>query len=320
MRIAFVGKGGSGKTTLTALLSLYLASQKLPVLAIDADINQHLAMSLGMSAEEAAAIPPMGLQMNKIKDYLRGSNPRISSLDNMVKTTPPGSGSRLVKFAEHNPLRGHFERMVTGVRVMAVGPFSEEDLGIKCFHSKTGAAEMYLNHLIDGPEGYVISDMTAGADTFASGMFTKFDVTYLVVEPTIQSLTVYEQYKKYARDFDVAICVIGNKVESYEDTEFLRERVGADLLTCFTSSVYVKSLAKGARKPLGHLEEENRASLQLLYENLGRYRRDWQKMQEQTVYFHIRNAEDWANAQAGEDLTRQVDPGFALGPVAAALG
>jgi CO dehydrogenase nickel-insertion accessory protein CooC1 len=36
MKLAFVGKGGSGKTTLAALLSRYLASQRLPVLAIDA--------------------------------------------------------------------------------------------------------------------------------------------------------------------------------------------------------------------------------------------------------------------------------------------
>jgi CO dehydrogenase maturation factor len=43
VRIAFVGKGGSGKTTLSALFTRYLADQGPPVIAIDADINQHLA-------------------------------------------------------------------------------------------------------------------------------------------------------------------------------------------------------------------------------------------------------------------------------------
>jgi CO dehydrogenase maturation factor len=310
MRVAFVGKGGSGKTTLTSLFSLFLASKNLPVLAIDADINQHLATSLGFEEKEASVIPPMGIEINRIKEYLRGNNKKISSLDNMVKTTPPGEGSRLIKFSDHNPIRDHFERDVNGVRIMAVGPFNEEDLGIKCFHSKTGAAEMYLNHLVDGPDDYILMDMTAGADTFASGMFTKFDVTYLVVESTIHSLSVYEQYKKYAKDFDVTIKVIGNKIESEEDLEFLRQRVGDDLLTYFVGSRFIKSLAKGIRKPLPELETENAQALQDMYESLGGFRRDWDKLYRQTVEFHIKNAKSWANAQAGEDLTTQIDPKF----------
>ena len=46
MKIAFAGKGGSGKTTLSSLFVQYLAARGLPVVAIDADINQHLAEAL----------------------------------------------------------------------------------------------------------------------------------------------------------------------------------------------------------------------------------------------------------------------------------
>ena len=48
MRIAFVGKGGSGKTTLSALFTRHLVALGRPVLAIDADINQHLGQALGL--------------------------------------------------------------------------------------------------------------------------------------------------------------------------------------------------------------------------------------------------------------------------------
>lgn len=46
MRIAFVGKGGSGKITLSAFFSQYIKDQA-PVLVIDADLNMHLPSLLG---------------------------------------------------------------------------------------------------------------------------------------------------------------------------------------------------------------------------------------------------------------------------------
>jgi CO dehydrogenase maturation factor len=70
VKIAFAGKGGSGKTTLSSLFTRYLAAQGLPVVALDADINQHLAEALG-----AAQPPAMGAHLTEIKEYLRGTNP-----------------------------------------------------------------------------------------------------------------------------------------------------------------------------------------------------------------------------------------------------
>lgn len=58
MRIAFVGKGGSGKTTLSALLSRHLARSGAPVLAVDGDINQHLAEALGHDGSGTWDAPP----------------------------------------------------------------------------------------------------------------------------------------------------------------------------------------------------------------------------------------------------------------------
>jgi CO dehydrogenase maturation factor len=100
MKIAFAGKGGSGKTTLASLFVRHLAAQGLPVVAVDADINQHLAEALGVTA----APPAMGAHLPQIKEYLRGTNPRISSAAAMVKTTPPGRGSRLLRHGGPDPV------------------------------------------------------------------------------------------------------------------------------------------------------------------------------------------------------------------------
>src|ERR1700756_3989468 len=102
MKIAFAGKGGSGKTTLSALFVRHLAGRGLPVVAIDADINQHLAEALGATGDP----PAMGAHLAEIKEYLRGGNPRISSAAAMVKTTPPGRGSRLLRPGGADPVHG----------------------------------------------------------------------------------------------------------------------------------------------------------------------------------------------------------------------
>jgi len=310
MRIAFIGKGGSGKTTVAALFAQYFAEKNLPVLAIDADINQHLAQALGMSAQEAANLPPMGIKIDRIKNYFRGENPRIHSAEAMIKTTPPGKGSRFARLDEENAVFRYFEKTINGVRVLAVGEFTEEDLGIKCYHSKVGAVEIMLNHLIDKENEYVIVDMTAGADSFASGIFTKFDVMMLVAEPTLKSVQVYGQYKKYAKEYGVNIKVVANKIENEDDIDFIKQHVDDDLVAVIKRSSFVRSLEKGNVRSFASLEAENKKALSQIKETVDRAKKNWKKFYEHAVFFHIKNAESWANEATGEDARLQIDPDF----------
>jgi CO dehydrogenase maturation factor len=319
MKIAFVGKGGSGKTTLSSLFIRHLAATGAPVIAVDADINQHLGAALGLDEAVAAALPAMGDRLPLIKDYLRGSNPRIASAETMIKTTPPGEGSRLLRVRETNPVYDACARPVEldggAVRLMVTGPFTDADLGVACYHSKTGAVELCLNHLVDGPDEYVVVDMTAGSDSFASGMFTRFDITFLVAEPTRKGVSVYRQYKEYARDFGVELKVVGNKVQGQDDLDFLRAEVGHDLLVTVGHSDWVRAMEKGRPPRFELLEDANQHALRTLqaaadatYE-----RRDWERYTRQMVHFHLKNAQSWGNERTGADLAAQVDPGFVLG-------
>ncbi|MET8730737.1 ATP-binding protein [Streptomyces parvus] len=318
MKIAFVGKGGSGKTTLSSLFIRHLAANEAHVIAVDADINQHLGAALGLDDAEAAALPAMGAHLPLIKDYLRGANPRIASAATMIKTTPPGEGSRLLRAREDNPIFDACARTVRlddgDIRLMATGPFTESDLGVACYHSKVGAVELCLNHLVDGPDEYVVVDMTAGSDSFASGMFTRFDMTFLVAEPTRKGVSVYRQYKEYARDFGVALKVVGNKVQNQDDLEFLRAEVGDDLLIGVGHSDWVRAMEKGRPSRFELLEADNRMALQTLQDTAedSYGLRDWERYTRQMVHFHLKNAESWGNEKTGADLAAQVDPAFVL--------
>lgn len=318
MKIAFVGKGGSGKTTLSSLFVRHLSTAGVPVVAVDADINQHLGPALGLDEEEAAAFPAMGAHLPEIKEYLRGANPRICSAETMIKTTPPGHGSRLLRVTEDNPVYGACARPLSleggEARLMVTGPFSESDLGVACYHSKVGAVELFLNHLVDGRDEYVVVDMTAGSDSFASGMFTRFDMTFLVAEPTRKGVAVYRQYKEYARDYGVALRVVGNKVQGPDDLDFLRAETGDDLLVTVGHSDWVRSMEKGRPPSFTSLEEPNRRALRVMHEaaDAAHAARDWERYTRQMVHFHLKNAQSWGNERTGADLAAQVDPAFVL--------
>ena len=98
------------------------------MVAVDADINQHLAEALGAAVQP----PPLGAHLAQIKEYLRGTNPRIASAAAMVKTTPPGRGSRLLRPGGSDPVHDLAVDTPCGAMLLATGPFSDDDLGVAC--------------------------------------------------------------------------------------------------------------------------------------------------------------------------------------------
>jgi CO dehydrogenase maturation factor len=144
------------------------------------------------------------------------------------------------------------------VWLASTGAFAEADLGVACYHSKVGAVELILNHLVAADDEYVVVDMTAGADAFASGLFTRFDRTFVVCEPTLRSVGVWRQYRDYAAEHEVALSVVGNKVCGAPDHAFLRGRVGSHLLSCLGVSDYVRAAEQGRLGPIGELEAAGR--------------------------------------------------------------
>ena len=314
MRIAFVGKGGSGKTTASAVFARYLAALGRPVLAIDADITQHLGPALGHDGPAPLAL---GADLPWLKDHLRGTNPLIASADQMIKTTPPGPGSRMLDLDPAGELLTRYTATSPdGVRFMVTGEFDEDDIGVSCYHSKTGAVELYLNHLLDGPGEYVVVDMTAGADAFASGLFTRFDLTVLVSEPTRRGVGVYRQYAEHAAGHGVELRVLGNKIDGCADAVWLRQQVRDALIGCVGQSAWVRAAERGGVARVADLEPSNLAAFDAVLAALDAERRNWAAYHRGTVEFHLRNAESWANQAVGADLADQVAPHFVPGPAA----
>ncbi len=57
MKLGVVGKGGTGKTTISALLAQTYAEQGRRVLAVDTDSNPNLAQNLGLELGATDEVP-----------------------------------------------------------------------------------------------------------------------------------------------------------------------------------------------------------------------------------------------------------------------
>lgn len=310
MKIAFVGKGGSGKTTVSSLFARYLASEGVPVLAIDADINQHLGEALGFTEEELSALKPLGAHTEDVQGHVKGGSGHIRDTGHIRPTTPPSRGSRAVYPRKDDPLVSRFVVEKDGVLLARTGPFEQEDLGMMCYHGKTFAADILLTHLADRNDEYVIVDMTAGADAFSSGLFLKFDLLVLVTEPTNKSLAVYDQYKEYGKHYRLPLAVIGNKIEGKEDESFIRARTGEHYLASLPRSAFVKDMERGVQRPFVEIEPGVIETLRALRAEAGSVEKDWDAFYGNIVKHHAALAERWLNKSYGYDMTEQIDPQF----------
>lgn len=271
MRIAFVGKGGSGKTTASSLFAQRMAKD-FPVLAIDADINMHMAELLsGKRPSKETLISEKG-PSGEIRTYLRGENPRIASNGHFKKTTPPGGGSKLIDITDPNDwVIGRFaERLHENLAYMTVGSYSEEGVASSCYHNNLSVLENVLTHTVD--RGVIVADMVAGTDAFANTLFSQFDMLVFVVEPTTRSVAVLEQYQRLANHTGIGdkLYVIANKIEDDDDYDFIKRVVGRNkLLGRLSRSKHLLAVDKGREAlDFDQLDDEDKVVFETIMHEL----------------------------------------------------
>lgn len=301
MKIAFLGKGGSGKSTMAALFASYLKREGAPCLLIDADLNQHLARYLGLDVSKGASLVE---RQGSIKTWLAGDNPRVRP-GQMIKTTPPGTGSGLVTFATLPAALEDACSHADGLFFARLGPcVDEESLGVRCYHGKLGIVELLLGHMREEKEEYVLVDMTAGADALSSSIFTRFDLLLFVVEPTLSSLDVLQQYLPFLQDWSIPYGVIANKVTSEEDVAFLRQHLPVEPVITVSWATEVRALSQGRAGGM------SRETLTTLHTYIDSQPQEPERLLRHGILMHRRNAVAWANAAMGADLETQIDPDF----------
>jgi len=315
MRIAFVGKGGSGKTTFTALFTQFLADQKSKnTYAVDADLNIHLSHLLGFKDVSKLKALSSDETVKKIKEFLKGKNEKIQSLGHFKKSTPPTRNSNLVHLEDKdNFIFKNYSLKKDNLFLSIVGTYEKEKIGQSCYHNNLSILENVLSHSID-KNSYFVVDMVAGIDAFANTLHAQFDVLLLVVEPTVKSIEVFKQYKELAERSGVydRVCIVGNKVREDKDVKFILSNIDTDKFVGYIGeSEHIRNVDRGEDSlDYKRLEAENKVTLQNLFLKISKIAPDANVRLQHLYELHKKYvAQDYVKERFG-DLTNQIDINF----------
>lgn len=226
MKVAITGKGGVGKTTLTALLAQSYADVGRQVLAVDADPSPCLAGALGFPSELRAKLRP------------------IAEMDDLIEERTGARPGTVGGFFTINPrvddLPERFSVLQRGVRLLEMGAVDMGGSG--CICPESAMLKTLFTHLMFRKDDILLLDMYAGVEHLGRATVDFVDAMVVVVEPTRRSLGTAAQIKKLAADIGLTrLWLVGNKVRNESEAEFLKaETPGIPVLGMLPANLAVQ--------------------------------------------------------------------------------
>lgn len=208
MKIAISGKGGVGKTTLSAFIVKAFSDRGNTVLAIDADPDANLASALGFEHPEEA------LPISEMKELI---GERTES--------QPGSYGTFFKLNPHvSDLPEKLSLKKGNIRLMVMGGVKKGGGG--CICPESVMLKTLISHLILARNEVVVLDMEAGIEHLGRGTASAVDKLIVVVEPGKRSIETANHIQALAKDIGLKnIALVGNKIRGDHDREFLQNQL-----------------------------------------------------------------------------------------------
>ena len=216
MKLAVSGKGGVGKTTFSALLIRTLNEQGKHVLAIDADPDANLAAALGIpDSDKIVPIAEMKELIFERTEAQPGTIGGFFKLNPKVDDLPDSLSAKL-----------------DNIKLMRLGGVKKGGGGCICPESTLLRA--LVIHVVLSRDEVVVMDMEAGIEHLGRATASAVDKLIVVVEPGRRSIDTAGHIKKLASEIGLKnICVVGNKIRSKKDEEFLKKHMSGFKLLGF---------------------------------------------------------------------------------------
>jgi CO dehydrogenase maturation factor len=210
MKIAVTGKGGVGKTTVSAMLCHIFASEGKKVIAVDADPDANLATAIGISKDEINALRPIAELTELIEERTGakpGSSGGIFKINPRVDDIPEGFGYKT----------GNITLLIMGKSKFAASG---------CYCPEHALLRRLLKHIIIERDEVVIVDMEAGIEHLTRGTAEGVDAFIVVVEPGQRSLQTANAVKDLALGLGIKkVFAIANKARREQDIAFIKDNL-----------------------------------------------------------------------------------------------
>ena len=198
MKIAVSGKGGAGKTTISGTIARALARSGQDVMAVDADVNPMLGISLGLGMDTTERLAGIRQELSESGEHKKHE----FSIEGLID-----------RFAADAP---------DGVRVLVASKVDVPDHGCLC----CGVAADRLLRELEGNGRTVLGDLEAGIGVLARMEVGSLDVALVVANPTPKSIEVARRAAEAAAAREIPVLVVANRIATDEDLDAITAVLG----------------------------------------------------------------------------------------------
>jgi CO dehydrogenase maturation factor len=224
-RVVVTGKGGVGKTTLTAMLARRMSRRGYRVLALDADPQMNLPYALGLEPAEARDLTPLSENMDYVEEK---TGVRPGEGWGLFFRLNPDVDDVVDRFGVRGP---------DGVRLLVMGNTVQPAAGCLCPENALLASvanAMSLRH-----DEAILMDTQAGFEHFGRALAQGFRHAVVVSDPTFNGLQVALRAARLARELGIeSIHLVVNRARNKLDFDRSLARLDEEGEFPFTSRIH----------------------------------------------------------------------------------
>jgi CO dehydrogenase maturation factor len=212
-RIVITGKGGVGKTTITALLAHMFARNGFTTLAVDEDPQMNLPYALGIPRNESDRIIPLTKNLDYIEEKT-GARPGAGW--GLMLTLNPDVSDVVERFGAKTP---------GGVNLLVMGTVEQAATGCLC--PENTLLEAVIRYINLREDEVILMDTPAGVEHFGRTIARGFDQALVITDPTFSAVQVAGHAASLAKELGIRwVWLVINRVRSENDIRKVRELLG----------------------------------------------------------------------------------------------